>query len=196
MKNIKKVLGDDFGKVPVYLLHGDLTQEQMNGLYEHPKVKAMLNFTKGEGFGRPLLEFSLTGKPIIVSNWSGHLDFLKSGVVLLEGELRNVDESAADSFLLREAQWFNVNLSKALPIIRDVYNNYDSYKVGAQQLAKHNTQNFSLENMTSVFNTILSKYDVYNKIQPKMKPIQLPKLKKIELPKLKKIELPKLKPVE
>jgi glycosyltransferase involved in cell wall biosynthesis len=152
MKNIKKVLGDDFGKVPVYLLHGDLTQEQMNGLYEHPKVKAMLNFTKGEGFGRPLLEFSLTGKPIIVSNWSGHLDFLKSGVVLLEGELRNVDESAADTFLLREAQWFNVNLSKALPIIRDVYNNYDSYKVGAQQLAKHNRQNFSLENMTVKYN--------------------------------------------
>jgi glycosyltransferase involved in cell wall biosynthesis len=195
MKNIKQVLGDDYGKVPVYLLHGDLTQEEMNGLYAHPKVKAMLNFTKGEGFGRPLLEFSLTGKPVIVSNWSGHLDFLKSGAVLLDGELRPVDESAADQFLLREAQWFNVNLSKALPIIKDVYNNYDRYKVGAQQLAKYNKENFGLKNMTNIFDTVLSKYDVYNKIQPKMKQIQLPKLKKVELPKLKKIELPKLNKV-
>ena len=81
MKNIKASLGDDYGKVPVYLLHGDLTQEEMNALYQHPKVKAMLNFTKGEGFGRPLLEFSLTGKPVIVSGWSGHIDFLKKGPV-------------------------------------------------------------------------------------------------------------------
>ena len=76
IKKIKEVLGNDYSKVPVYLLHGDLTPAQMNGLYEHPKVKAMLNFTKGEGFGRPLLEFSLTGKPVIVSNWSGHLILL------------------------------------------------------------------------------------------------------------------------
>ena len=39
----------------------------MNKLYNHPKVKAMVSLTKGEGFGRPLLEFSLTGKPIIAS---------------------------------------------------------------------------------------------------------------------------------
>jgi hypothetical protein len=196
MKNIKQVLGTDFGKVPVYLLHGDLTAEQMNGLYEHPKVKAMLNFTKGEGFGRPLLEFSLTGKPIIVSNWSGHIDFLKSGAVLLDGELKPVHESAADQFLLREGQWFNVNISKALPIIKDVYNNYDRYKVGAQGLAKFNKSNFDLKNMTKVFDSLLTKYDVYNKTQPKFQQLQLPKLKTIDLPKLKKMELPKLKAVQ
>ena len=44
-------------KLPnVYLLHGDLTDEEMNQLYNHPKVKAHLTFTHGEGFGRPLLE--------------------------------------------------------------------------------------------------------------------------------------------
>jgi len=134
------------------------------------------------------LEFSLTGKPIIVSNWSGHIDFLKSGAVLLDGELRNVHESAADQFLLREGQWFNVNISKALPIIKDVYNNYDRYKVGAQALAKFNKSNFDLKNMTKVFDSLLTKYDVYNKIQPKFQQLQLPKLKKIELPKLKAVQ--------
>jgi len=177
IKKIREVLGKDYKSVPVYLLHGDLTPSQMNGLYEHPKVKAMLNFTKGEGFGRPLLEFSLTGKPVIVSNWSGHIDFLKQGAVLLEGELKPVHESAADQFLLKEAQWFNVNISKALASIKDVYKNYDKYKTASFQLGKQNKQNFSLEKMTKLFDTILNQYGIYTKIQPKFQQLQLPKLK-------------------
>ena len=177
IKKIREVLGKEYGQVPVYLLHGDLTPAQMNGLYEHPKVKAMLNFTKGEGFGRPLLEFSLTGKPVIVSNWSGHLDFLKSGAVLLEGELKPVHESAADQFLLKESQWFNVNVSKSLPIIKDVYANYDKYKSESVKLGKFNKQNFGLEKMTEGFDTILNQYGIYTKVQPKFQQLQLPKLK-------------------
>ena len=177
IKKIREALGKDYGKVSVYLIHGDMQPYELNGLYEHPKVKAMLNFTKGEGFGRPLLEFSLTGKPVIVSNWSGHLDFLKEGAVLLEGELKNVHESAADQFLLKESQWFNVNISKALQSIKDVYKNYDKYKVASFQLGKQNNQNFSLEKMTKLFDTILNQYGIYSKIQPKFQQIQLPKLK-------------------
>ena len=177
IKKIRECLGSDYGKVPVYLLHGDLTQSEMNGLYEHPKVKAMLNFTKGEGFGRPLLEFSLTGKPVIVSNWSGHIDFLKQGAVLLEGELKEVHESAADDFLLKESKWFNVNISKALVAIKDVYKNYDKYKTNSYQLGKQNKQNFGLEKMTKLFDTILNQYGIYTKVKPKFQQLQLPKLK-------------------
>ena len=179
VNKIRTTLGADYKKVPIYLLHGDLTVSEMNGLYEHPKVKAMLNFTKGEGFGRPLLEFSLTGKPVIVSNWSGHIDFLKEGAVLLEGELKEVHESAADDFLLKEAKWFNVNVSKALPKIKDVYKNYDKYKTEASKLAKYNKQNFGLQKMTDLFNEIMSKYGIYNK-KPKLQPMKLPKLKMVE----------------
>jgi hypothetical protein len=189
IKNIKNALGKDLGNVPIYFLHGDLTPEEMNGLYNHPKVKAMLNFTKGEGFGRPILEFSLTGKPILVSNWSGHLDFLKTGgAILLDGELKNVHDSAADQFLLKESQWFNVNISKALPLIRDVYTNYDKYYKNSKELGEYNKANFGIERMTNLFDTMLNKYDIYNKAQPKFQKLQLPKLKKLELPKLKKAD--------
>ena len=41
---------------------------EMNEMYNHPKVKAHLTFTHGEGFGRPLLEASFSGKPIISTN--------------------------------------------------------------------------------------------------------------------------------
>jgi glycosyltransferase involved in cell wall biosynthesis len=177
IKKIKEVLGKDYKSVPIYLLHGDLTPSEMNGLYEHKKVKAMLNFTKGEGFGRPLLEFSLTGKPVIVSNWSGHIDFLKQGAVLLEGELKPVHESAADQFLLKESQWFNVNISKALLSIKDVYKNYDKYKTESSKLKKYNLANFSLTKMTEGFDSILNQYGIYTKIQPKFQQLQLPKLK-------------------
>ncbi len=177
IRKIKQALGSDYKKVPIYLLHGDVSAKQLNGLYNHPKVKAMLNFTKGEGYGRPLLEFSLSGKPVIVSGWSGHLDFLKDGAVLLEGDLKEVHESAADQFLLKESKWFNVNISKAITIIRDVYKNYDKYKPAAIQLSKQNKQNFSLEKMTKDFDVIMDKHGIYSKTQPKFQPIQLPKLK-------------------
>jgi hypothetical protein len=124
-----------------------------------------------------LLEFSLTGKPVIVSNWSGHLDFLKQGAVLLEGELKPVHESAADQFLLKESQWFNVNVSKALTKIKDVYNNYDKYKVEASKLGKYNLATFGLSKMTEGFDKILNQYGIYSKIQPKFQQLQLPKLK-------------------
>jgi hypothetical protein len=179
IKKIKQALGKDYSKVPVYLIHGDLTEDEMNGLYEHPKVKAMLNFTKGEGFGRPLLEFSLTGKPILVSNWSGHVDFLKEGAVLLDGELKNVHPSAADQFLLKEAKWFSVNISEALVKMKDVFKNYSKYLPGSTKLAKNNKQNFSLQKMTEGFDIILNQYGIYSKVQPKFQTLQLPKLKSL-----------------
>ena len=180
IRKVRDVLGKDYGKVPIYLLHGDLTPAEMNALYEHPKVKATISFTKGEGFGRPLLEFSLTGKPVIASNWSGHLDFLKSGAVLLEGELKEVHESAADQFLLKESKWFNVNISKALPILKDVYKNYSKYKTESAKLATFNKKHFGLSKMTEKFDEILDKYGIYSKVQPKFQPMTLPKLKLVK----------------
>jgi glycosyltransferase involved in cell wall biosynthesis len=153
-------LTKEFGKdcPPIYLLHGEFTENEMHGLYEHPKVKAMLSFTHGEGFGRPLLEFSLTGKPVIASNWSGHLDFLKNGAVLLDGELKDVHPSAQNQFILQGSKWFYVNYSSAITKLKDIYKNYNLYKVSANQLGKQNKQNFSLEKMTKGFDTILTQY--------------------------------------
>jgi glycosyltransferase involved in cell wall biosynthesis len=86
----------------IYVLNGEFSDNEMNELYNHSKVKSMISFTKGEGFGRPLLEFSLTGKPIIASNWSGHTDFLKSSFsTLIGGELENVHPSSANDWLIQ-----------------------------------------------------------------------------------------------
>jgi len=76
IEQVRNMFGTEIHKLPpVYLLHGDLTNAEMNALYNHPKIKAMVSFTKAEGFGRPLLEFTTTGKPVIAPHYSGPADF-------------------------------------------------------------------------------------------------------------------------
>mgnify|MGYP000321270399 CR=1 FL=1 len=140
---IQQILVPYGDKAPnVYLLHGDLSDNEMNSLYNHPKVKAMISFTKGEGYGRPLAEFGMTGKPVIVSDWSGHKDFMKYGV-MLPGELTPVHQSATDKFILKEASWFTVNYSYASKILVDVIDNYKKYLEISRKQPHHIKTNFS-----------------------------------------------------
>ena len=176
IEDLTKSFGDTCP--PIYLIHGDLTENEMASLYHHPKVKAMVSFTKGEGYGRPLAEFTLSGKPILVSGWSGHVDFLPTEhSVLLEGGLTQVDESAADTFILKEAQWFSVNYSKAAGLMYDVFNNYKGYTEKSKGLVKNTLNKFTLEKMNEVFDSIMKSYVVEG---PKIVPIKLPKLEKIK----------------
>ena len=156
----------------IYLLHGDLEDAEMNSLYNHPKVKAMVSFTKGEGFGRPLLEFGLTGKPIIASNWSGQVDFLKYGI-MLPGEITQVHKSAADKMILKGSGWFTVNYSSASQVIADVVSNYKKYLELSRKQTQHVKDNFSLEKMGKILCDIVDKG---LESQPKQVSLKLPKL--------------------
>jgi len=186
------------GDLPnIYLVHGDLSDEEMNDLYNHPKVKAHVNFTHGEGFGRPLLEASISQKPVIASNWSGHLDFLhKDNAVLVGGGLVDVPkESFPDYMHVDGSKWFTINYQEASARLKDVYVNYKKYTLNAKKLGMVNKSKFSLDAMTKELGKILDKYVP-----------EFPKEVKLELPKLKKvnsdtpatpakIKLPKLKKV-
>jgi glycosyltransferase involved in cell wall biosynthesis len=171
-------LTKDFGDKcpPVHLVWGDLSESELNSLYNDNKVKAMLMFTKGEGYGRPLAEFATTGKPIIVSNWSGYKDFLpEENTVYLEGEVKQVHESAQNKFLIKESKWFYVDYSKAASKIFDVYNNYKTYLTKSAGLKTNIQNNFSLSKMTSKLDTILDKYvKVIKKVE-----LKLPTIKKL-----------------
>ena len=170
----------------VYLLHGEFTDEEMNEIYNHSKVKAMVNLTKGEGFGRPLLEFSMVNKPIITTNWSGHIDYLNPEfTTLLPGELTNVHPSAANNMLLKEAQWFSVDTGHVGHYLKDVFENYKGYAEKAKRQGFHSRSKFSFDNMKEKLGKVFEE-----KIPefPKHVQLQLPKLNKIELPKLKKVE--------
>ncbi len=172
-------------KLPnVYLLHGEFTDEEMNSIYNHSKVKAMVSLTKGEGFGRPLLEFSLTNKPIITTNWSGHTDYLNPEfTTLLPGEMTNIHPSTANNMLLKEAQWFSVNTGNVGHYLKDVFENYKKYTEKGKRQGYQSRTNFSYDAMKTLLGDILDK-----KIPEFPKQVEL-KLPKLQLPKL---ELPKL----
>jgi hypothetical protein len=174
---VRKSVG---GKLPnVYLIHGEVEDEDVNHLYNHPKVKAMINLTKGEGFGRPLLEFTQSKKPIIASNWSGHLDFLNSEFAsLVPGEVKPVHESVVqDRLILKESKWFSPDVSFASLLMKDYVNSYKGYQVKGKRLGHYCKTNFSFEKMAEKL------IEIMDKNAPKKVEIKLPNIKKISLPK-------------
>jgi len=166
----------------IYLLHGEFTDEEMNELYNHSKVKAMVSLTKGEGFGRPLLEFSLVKKPIMTTNWSAHTEFLsKEFTTLMNGELKNLHPSVLNDWFVKEAQWFNVNPMEVNHYLKDIFENYKKYQNNANRQAYKSKTEFSWDRMKEKLDMILT-----SRIPEFPKEIQL-QLPKLELPKLQKI---------
>jgi glycosyltransferase involved in cell wall biosynthesis len=189
IKQIKDSIKLEAGQTmpSVYLLHGELTDKEMNSLYNHPKVKAHVSFTKGEGFGRPLLEASVSGKPVIASGWSGHMDFLNTDMaVLIGGELKPIHESSVwDNVLIRESTWFAPDANQCANAMYAVYKNYTKFKKNATLMAKENRSKFSYETIRQ--NT----FDILDKYVP-----EFPKAMKLVLPTLKKIGPPAVKKVD
>ena len=183
LDKIDKVRKTVRGKLPnIYLVHGEIPDSEMNLLYNHPKIKAFISLTKGEGFGRPFLEFSLVNKPIIASSWSGQTDFLDKDLVrYVKGDLRNVHDSAVvPNMILKESQWFTPDSIDVGQAYKDVYKHYKQWAVKAKKQGHKSRTNFSYEAMTETLKNILATIPTV----PKQVELQLPKL---QLPKLKKI---------
>jgi glycosyltransferase involved in cell wall biosynthesis len=181
IKKIKDVIDDTTNPPPIYLLFGDLTNKEMNDLYNHPKIKSMISITKGEGFGRPLLEFTMTGKPVIASNWSGHKDFLPiDKSIMVGGSLTDVDESAIDQFIIKGSKWFTANYGEVTEIMKLVKNDYSNFLLKSLKLKEENKENFSLEKMKSCFEEILKPYSIAFQPSPQQTKLILPKLNKVK----------------
>jgi len=177
INEIKSMFPKDWNLPNVYLLHGSLSAEEMNKLYNHPKVKAFVSLTHGEGFGRPLLEATMTGLPVIASGWSGHVDFLSEvDSLLLGGELVQVPQSMVwKDIIIPESQWFNVNEQQAYKAMNYCFTNYDEVKEKALNLMKVNREKFTLNKMTEKLDEIITPF--VDKI-PTQVGLNLPKLKK------------------
>jgi len=187
INDIKTTFGSS--KLPnVYLLHGDLSDEEMNEMYNHPKVKAHLTFTHGEGFGRPLLEASFSGKPILAPISTGQADFLDSQyTVELPHTMTKVPAGAfPKGYTTPESEWSTVNYGISSRLILDVFQNYNKYKVRGKKQMIVNRENFSFEAMKEKMINIT---DTMLEGIPQQVELKLPTLKK----EPKKLKLPKLK---
>jgi hypothetical protein len=176
LEKIAKIKSLVSGKLPnIYLLHGEISDDEMNELYNHPKIKAFVSFTKGEGFGRPLLESSIYQKPIIATNWSGHLDFLKPEfTTLIPGQLTKVSPSAVvPNMLIPESSWFDINITQASNALNNVFVNYKDILGKAKRQSYFSKTNFTIDKMGQKLDEILE-----NKV-PRVIPMVLPKLVKL-----------------
>ena len=192
INNIKSMFPKDWNLPNVYLLHGSLSSEEMNKLYNHPKIKSFISLTHGEGFGRPMLEASMVGLPVITSGWSGQLDFLsQTDSMLLGGELVQVPHSQHwKDIIIPDSQWFNVNEQQAYKAMNYCFENYNEVKEKALNLMKINRDKFTLDKMTEKLGEIMEKVHLPSQVS-----LNLPKLKKVGKVEQPKIKLPKLKKV-
>jgi glycosyltransferase involved in cell wall biosynthesis len=177
--NLIKKMSKKINLPNIYLLYGDLTDKEMNSLYNHEKVKAFVSFTKGEGYGRPIAEFITTGKPVLVSGWSGQVDFVNPAFhIYLDGELNPVHPSAVwEGVINSGSSWFRVNYQLAGGTMREVYKKYKNYLSNSKKSLNEIETKWSFDAMTKKFDDYLTQYlpKFAQKIQ-----LNLPKLNKVD----------------
>ena len=163
-------------KCKVYLLHGEMTEDEMHSLYHHPKIKAAINFGRGEGYGLPLFEAAYCGIPVITHNFGGQTDFLyankkdKKGVEKLRAFFSKVpykqlpvDTHAVWKDVIEpDAEWAFVNMAAAKVAMRDLRKNYNLALNKSKKLKKSLLENFSLEKKNEQIVSIVSGEDPFD----------------------------------
>jgi len=164
LDRLNNILGDERNhKCKIYLLHGDMTEEEIHSLYNNNKIKAMINFGHGEGYGLPLFEAAYSGLPVVTHDFGGQKDFLyapkksKNGKEKLRPFFAKVPykvglvqkEAVWNGVIDPDSEWAFPNMKLAQSVMEDVYKNYGMYKSHASKLKKWVRQNFSLEEKES-----------------------------------------------
>ena len=152
-------------KCKVYFLHGDMSEPEIHALYKHPKIKALISLTHGEGFGLPLFEAAYSGLPVIAPGWSGQCDFLytpyeskskkkkrktrkKAQFAEVEYTLGPVsDEAVWPGVIERETMWCFPTEGSYKMRLRQVRKNYTKYLEKAAVLKKWVSKEFESEKM-------------------------------------------------
>ena len=170
--NLKQILEQHKDrKCKVYLLHGDMSEGEMTSLYTHPKVKALVSLSHGEGFGLPLFEAAGWGLPVITTEWSGHTDFMycpnKEGKV--KPHFARVDftlgpvqpEAIWEGVIEKDTMWSFPVGNSAKSEMRAIYKDWDRYRGQAKRLALHIEKEFAAEKIYEGFvNEIIGKSNI------------------------------------
>ena len=164
---------NDETKCKVYLLHGDLTEQEIHSLYSRQDIHAYLTTTHGEGYGLPIFEAAYNGMPVVATDWSGHLDFLKgpykeSGKVKekklfvnLDYELKEIQKEAVWKNILEEgSKWAYVKKQSFKKKVRAIYKNYGMYKKWSNSLQDHILKNYSEQQiLNKMTNSIMEVFE-------------------------------------
>jgi glycosyltransferase involved in cell wall biosynthesis len=140
-------------KVPVYLLHGNMTNEEISSLYRHPKIKALVSLTRGEGFGLPLLEAAASGLPVIATDWSAHTEFLNAGKwSKIEYSMNTIPDDRIDGrIFMKDAKWAQPSEQNFKKKIKKFRDSPDVPKQWAAELKEKCKNQFSRERILEIY---------------------------------------------
>lgn len=158
IKNILKEIGKDvFPKV--HVLHGNLSEVQLRTLYSHSKVSFLLTATRGEGFGLPILEAASQSLPVIATNWSGHLDFMKLGnFTRLPYKLEQIHVSRVDNqIFIAGSKWAEVPYGKLRLTLKKAFDNYGKDRKNAKELSIKLKENFCFNKIKEDYNRFIER---------------------------------------
>tara|TARA_Y100001963_G_C6793087_1_gene456780 strand:+ start:10313 stop:11476 length:1164 start_codon:yes stop_codon:yes gene_type:complete len=141
----------------IHLVHGNMTTEEMVGLYKSDKVSCLLSATRGEGYGLPLLEAAAMGVPVIATNWSGHLDFMNLGKFIpIDYKMVEIPESRIDNRIFfkgfRWAEPIEEDFKKKITKFRY---NYEKPRTWAASLSSKVKQQLSHDSVSKIYDNIL-----------------------------------------
>lgn len=144
-------------KPSVYLINGDMDVAEIAGLFQSPKVNALLTLTRGEGYGLPIIDAAASGLPIVATNWSGHLEFLKHGnFSKVSYNLKPVHESMCDgNIFIPDACWAEVDEQDAKKRMRKIVNSSQKPKEWASALAPVIQEKYSLTSLFTMYDDII-----------------------------------------
>ena len=166
-------------KCKIYLLHGDMSKDEINSLYSHPKIKALISLSHGEGFGLPMFEAAYNGMPVITTGWSGQCDFLYAPLAgkkkknklhpyfaEVEYDIGPIQkESVWKGVLEEDSMWCYPKEGSYKMKLRQVRNNYDKWKKKADYLQKWILENFTEEEKYDKFaNFILKDLEIESSV--------------------------------
>jgi glycosyltransferase involved in cell wall biosynthesis len=156
VKNLLKELGKDVYP-KVHVLHGNLSENQLKTLYTHDKVSYLLTATRGEGFGLPILEAASQGLPVIATNWSGHLDFMKLGnFTRLPYKLIEIHETRVDNkIFMKGTKWAEVSYGQLRLALKKAFDNYAKDRKNAKDLAEGIKENFNFNKIKEDYNSFI-----------------------------------------
>jgi len=156
VKSIINEVNEELNVPSIYIIHGELPPHQLNSLYRHDKIKCYVSCSHGEGFGRPVLEATIHGKPAIVSKWSGHLDILTDEKNFISGDLvatPNINNGVGDT-----AMWYKCSDTSIKNKLIDVVENYSGYKKLAKKTQRRNNKKFNSNALLNKYKQIFSSY--------------------------------------
>jgi glycosyltransferase involved in cell wall biosynthesis len=139
-KFIRQIVGEvRKGPYPkLHFLHGKMSNAEVSSLMRHPKIKALVSLTRGEGYGLPILEAAAVGLPVIATGWSGYTDFLRNDdYISVDYDLVPIHKSRVDGKIFIEgSMWANPREPDAKKKLRKFYQKSTMPRHRASEVAK------------------------------------------------------------